>query len=229
MFFDKTYRSSNFSDRMMPIDMILLHYTGMKSAKEALERLCLPESQVSAHYVIDEDGKVFALIDEDKRAWHAGVSLWRGKRDTNSRSIGIELVNPGHEFGYKPFPEAQFAAAAELVREIADRHNVRPGFILGHSDVAPARKADPGELFPWKRLAEQGSGIWTDAFSDSERTEAEMLETIGYDVSDLPAAVTAFRRHFLPEALNDADLERTKKRLAAVTALFEKEEKNGSL
>lgn len=221
MIFDKTYRSSNFNARTLPIDMILIHYTGMKSAKEALERLCLPESQVSAHYVIDENGQVYALVDEDKRAWHAGVSCWRGERDTNSRSVGIELVNPGHEFGYKPFSEAQINAAAELIRDIALRHGVRPSLVLGHSDVAPARKADPGELFPWKSLSERGAGIWTDAFSDSEKTCEEMLETIGYDISDLPATVTAFRRHFLPEALNDADLERTKRRIAAVADLFE--------
>lgn len=229
MIFDKSYRSSNFNDRLLPIDMILIHYTGMKSAKEALERLCLPESQVSAHYVIGEDGKIYALVDEDKRAWHAGVSCWKNERDTNSRSIGIELVNPGHEFGYRPFPETQINATVELVKDIVARRNIKPSLILGHSDVAPARKTDPGELFPWSLLAKENLGIWTDAFEETSKSCEEMLQSIGYDVSDLTAALTAFQRHFCPDTLNGGDTERLKKRMAAVTALFKKDDADVSV
>lgn len=220
---DTSCRSANFNERKLPVDMILIHYTGMESAQGALERLCDESSQVSAHYLVDTDGRIFALVDENKRAWHAGVSFWKGERDVNSRSVGIELVNRGHEFGYTAFPDRQIAALTELAADIAARHGIRPSMVLGHSDVAPARKADPGELFPWKRLAENGLGLWTDGFEDAGRDEKEMMESIGYDLSDIPAALTAFRRHFLPEALNDDASERTKRRMAAVAGLFERE------
>jgi len=142
------------------IDMLILHYTGMRSAREALERLCDPAARVSCHYLIDEDGSLYRLAPETARAWHAGLAEWEGKRDINSRSIGIELVNPGHEFGYRPFPDAQIDRLIRLCGELTRRHAIPPWHVLGHADVAPGRKADPGELFPWARLADAGIGLW---------------------------------------------------------------------
>ncbi len=152
--------SPNFGPRPQGavIDMLVLHYTGMESASEALDRLCDPASQVSAHWLIDEDGTVCRMVDEAMRAWHAGESAWKGATDVNSRSIGIELVNPGHEFGYRPFTEPQYEALIVLARDILARHPIPPGNVVGHSDVAPARKRDPGELFAWRRLARAGIG-----------------------------------------------------------------------
>ena len=135
--------------------MIVLHYTGMPDAEGAIDRLTSPEAKVSAHYLVDEDGTIFALVDEEKRAWHAGKSRWRGITDVNSASVGIEIVNPGHEFGYRPFPDEQIAALIPLVADIKERHGIGRGNIVGHSDVAPARKEDPGELFPWEALAKR--------------------------------------------------------------------------
>src|SRR5690606_11494193 len=154
--------SPNFDERncRRPVDMVVLHYTGMPSAEAALKRLTDPQSKVSAHYVLDEDGTIYRLVPEDKRAWHAGVAFWRGIRDVNARSIGIELVNPGHEFGYREFPSAQIDALLELLADIGSRHEIMPGNYVGHSDIAPARKEDPGELFPWHRLAVAGFGRW---------------------------------------------------------------------
>jgi N-acetylmuramoyl-L-alanine amidase len=196
--------SPNFDERpdMVPIDMLVIHYTGMESAAAALARLCDPESKVSAHYLVDEDGAVYRLVVERKRAWHAGVSVWRGWTDINARSIGIELVNPGHEFGYRPFPEAQMAAAVDLSCDIVARHKVHARNVVGHSDVAPRRKMDPGEFFDWARLAAAGVGLWP---ADSEICNmdpgviADMLARVGYDMSDAVAALKAFQRHFRPE------------------------------
>ncbi len=143
-----------------PLDMLLLHYTGMESAAAALDRMCDPAAKVSAHYMIDEDGTVYRLVDEDRRAWHAGVAHWAGEDDINSRAIGIELVNPGHEFGYRAFPEPQMAALEALCLDILSRHDIPPDRVLGHSDVAPDRRQDPGDLFDWKRLAAKGIGLW---------------------------------------------------------------------
>ena len=135
--------------------MIVLHYTGMPDCEGALCRLTSPEAKVSAHYCVDEDGTIYRLVDESKRAWHAGKSRWRGVTDVNSASVGIEIVNPGHEFGYRPFPDEQIASLIPLVSDIKERHGVGRGNIVGHSDVAPARKEDPGELFPWEALAKR--------------------------------------------------------------------------
>ena len=146
------------------VDMLVLHYTGMESPEAALDRLCDPAQKVSAHYMIDEDGSVFRLVPEERRAWHAGLACWRGDRDINDRSIGIELANPGHDLGYRPFPEEQMAAVERLAREILDRRAIPPERVLGHSDVAPARKCDPGELFDWARLARAGVGLWPPDF-----------------------------------------------------------------
>ena len=154
--------SPNFDLRKTPPDMIVLHYTGMRTGEAALARLRDPEAKVSSHYLVEEDGRVFTLVAEERRAWHAGASFWKGERDVNGRSVGVEIVNPGHEFGYRPFPEAQIAAVIELVAEIRTRWTVEDGAIVGHSDVAPERKQDPGELFPWKRLAQAGHGLWAE-------------------------------------------------------------------
>ncbi len=156
-------RSPNFDARDQSIDMLVLHYTGMKTADEALARLCDPDAKVSAHYTIGRDGRVYAHVPEEMRAWHAGVSYWAGTRNVNARSIGIEIVNPGHEFGYVPFADAQIAALIDLADGIFARHKIPPARVVGHSDVAPARKEDPGELFPWKPLAEFGIGVWPES------------------------------------------------------------------
>jgi N-acetylmuramoyl-L-alanine amidase len=184
-----------------PIDMLVLHYTGMRSAEAALARLCDPAAKVSAHYTIDEDGTVYVMVPEERRAWHAGVSFWAGATDINARSIGIELVNPGHEFGYRAFPDAQIAALTTLAKEILTRHPVPACRILGHSDVAPARKEDPGELFPWVRLAEAGIGAWPE--HRNSNLHAEALARYGYDPMAPPEKlILAFQRHFRPNKLD---------------------------
>jgi N-acetylmuramoyl-L-alanine amidase len=152
--------SPSFDERRVPIDILLVHYTGMESMEGALARLRDPEARVSAHYLIDEGGAIYRLVPEEKRAWHAGRSFWAGERDVNSASIGVELANPGHEWGYRPFPEAQMAAFEALARDVIARHSISPRRVLGHSDVAPRRKWDPGEYFDWARLARAGIGLW---------------------------------------------------------------------
>ncbi len=199
----------------LPIDMLVLHYTGMQTAEQAVARLTDPVAEVSAHYLVDEDGSIVALADEDRRAWHAGQAFWRGHRDINARSIGIELVNPGHEFGYRPFPAAQMEALAGLAEAILARHPIPPRNVVGHSDVAPQRKQDPGELFDWAGLASRGIGLWP-APRPSDRpfplaAAAELLALWGYDVADRQAeraALIAFQRHFRPsccDGLADPD------------------------
>ena len=197
-------KSPNFQPRpdSAVIDMLVLHYTGMRSAEAALERLCDPGSEVSAHYLIDEAGEIFALVDEENRAWHAGVSSWRGSAGVNSRSIGIELVNPGHEFGYRPFPSAQMAALAELAHGILARWPIPARNVVGHSDVAPRRKQDPGELFDWYWLAQRGIGLWPKSSQMPGHSgvgePAALLAEYGYDTADAQAALVAFQRHFRP-------------------------------
>ena len=191
--------SPNFGPRRNGplVDLLVLHYTGMASAAEALARLCDPAAEVSAHYLIDEDGTVHALVDEAMRAWHAGRGWWRGETDVNSRSIGIELVNPGHEFGYRPFPATQIAALTALAAGILARHPIPPRNVVGHADVAPGRKRDPGELFPWRELAAAGIGLWpAPAVAGSD--PMAMLAAHGYDITDAGAAIAAFQRHFRP-------------------------------
>jgi len=194
----------NYNERAenCAVEYVILHYTGMRTGAEALARLRDPSSEVSAHYLIEEDGKCFPLVDEKYRAWHAGQSFWRGIRDINSCSIGIELVNPGHEFGYRPFPESQIAALEKLLGEIKQRYNLKESAFLGHSDVAPARKTDPGELFPWQRLAQKGFGLWPDNPIASTQSIPELLAQIGYDISEPKAAETAFLRHYRPQRLD---------------------------
>jgi N-acetylmuramoyl-L-alanine amidase len=193
--------SPNHNDRGgAPVDMLVLHYTGMKSGAAAIDRLCNQAAGVSAHYTIDEDGTVYAHVPEARRAWHAGVSHWAGADNINSRSIGIEIVNPGHEYGYCPFPEAQIAALIELCSGILSRHPIPPARVLGHSDVAPARKDDPGELFPWQRLAQAGVGVWPNAIPGD--LGADALTRYGYDPrAPQDKTITAFQRHFRPKSL----------------------------
>jgi len=195
--------SPNHDERKSPIDMLLLHYTGMPTGEEALTRLCNAQAKVSAHYFIEEDGRVFQLVDEDCRAWHAGVSYWRGDRDINSRSIGVELANPGHEWGLRPFPGAQMEALRDLALDIISRHSIPARHILGHSDVAPARKQDPGELFDWQWLAGQGIGIWPEktGFELSDDMVHQSLADFGYNMEDPVKAIEAFQRHFCPDEL----------------------------
>jgi N-acetylmuramoyl-L-alanine amidase len=199
--------SPNFDARALPVSMIVLHYTGMESAQAAIERLRDPEARVSAHYVIDEDGTILRLVDEDKRAWHAGKAHWRGIKDVNSASVGIEIVNPGHEHGYRNFPEAQMSALIPLVAEIKARHAITRGNVVGHSDVAPARKQDPGELFNWHALARLRLALPrpTRNLVDPGWPDAGFmlaLERFGYDVEDREAAVVAFQRRFRPELID---------------------------
>lgn len=205
--------SPNFDARALPISMIVLHYTGMESAQAAIDRLRDPEAKVSAHYLVDEDGTILRMVDEDKRAWHAGRSHWRGITDVNSASIGIEMVNPGHEFGYRAFTEAQMGALIPLVAEIKQRHGISRGNVVGHSDIAPARKQDPGELFNWHALARLRLALPrpTRNLVDPGWPDAGFmlaLERFGYDVTDERAAVTAFQRRFRPEMIDgEIDME----------------------
>lgn len=199
--------SPNFDDRTLPISMVVLHYTGMVDAASAIARLADAEAKVSAHYVVAEDGQVIRMVAEEKRAWHAGRSWWRGTTDINSASIGIEIVNPGHEFGYRPFPEAQVDAVIELLGGIVPRYGITRGNVVGHSDVAPARKEDPGELFPWYRLARlrlalprPNRNLMDPHWSDAGFLLA--LERFGYDVTDGVAAIRAFQRRFRPEMID---------------------------
>ena len=175
------------------VDMLVLHYTGMPTAEAALERLCDPAAKVSAHYLIDEEGTTYRLVPEARRAWHAGEAWWRGMRDVNGRSLGIELANPGHEFGYRDFAEAQMAALVDLCRDLLARHPIPPARVLGHADVAPGRKRDPGERFDWKRLAEAGIGLWPGPdFATPENAAALAPGSSGGAVIDLQLALDAF-------------------------------------
>jgi N-acetylmuramoyl-L-alanine amidase len=212
-----------------PVDILLLHYTGMPDADQALDWLCDPQSGVSCHYFIHEDGRIVRLVDEDRRAWHAGASCWAGESDINSRSIGLEIANYGHaaladktmpgQAGLPPFPGSQIDAVIALCRDILTRHDIPPHRVLAHSDVAPARKEDPGEAFPWDRLADAGIGHWVkpepihgglflSVGDTGEPVEAlqSMLGLYGYEIAvtgcfdeATKQVVTAFQRHFRPE------------------------------
>ncbi|MDE2334761.1 MAG: N-acetylmuramoyl-L-alanine amidase [Rhodospirillales bacterium] len=214
--------SPNHDARNGPVTFLVLHYTGMRTAGEALDRLCDPVAEVSSHYVVEEDGTVWRLVDEARRAWHAGVSFWRGETALNARSIGIEIVNPGHEHGYVPFPQPQMRAVTKLCRGILARHPIAASNVVAHSDIAPDRKEDPGELFDWRGLAAEGIGIWPAEGADEPVAAADVaavLAAIGYR-PDLPRAVLlrAFQRHWCQQAVNgEADLA-TRTRLAAVLA-----------
>ena len=199
--------SPNWDERALPVSMIVLHYTGMPDAEEAIARLRDPAAKVSCHYLVAEDGTVLRMVAEDKRAWHAGRSHWREVDDVNSASIGIEIVNPGHDWGYRPFPDEQMAALIPLVADIKERHSITRGNVVGHSDIAPARKRDPGELFPWHSLARLRLALPrpTKGLMDPRWTEAGFclaLERFGYDVGDRMAAIMAFQRRFRPELVD---------------------------
>ena len=216
--------SPNFGARRndRAVDMLVLHYTGCPSAESALLWMCSQEAQVSAHYLVDEDGEIVQLVDEAARAWHAGASCWAGERDINSCSIGIEIQNPGPLEGeLAPYPDAQIEAVVALARDIAHRHGIAPHRIVGHSDIAPARKADPGEHFPWARLAEAGLGLWVepvaldvDAQGGVDVAAAQgLLRKLGYgmDVSGQQDEATrevirAFQRHWRPSRV-DGELD----------------------
>ncbi|HEV2335659.1 MAG TPA: N-acetylmuramoyl-L-alanine amidase [Stellaceae bacterium] len=193
--------------------MLVLHYTGMQSAASALDRLCDPSARVSAHYLVEEDGTLWRLVPDARRAFHAGVSCWQGGCDLNFVSIGVEIVNPGHEWGYRRFPEPQMAAVEELCRDILARHRIPPYRVVGHSDIAPDRKADPGELFDWPRLAAAGIGLWPPPVGGASQRRGRGvgvvshaaaladLARIGYCVSAASEAVViaAFQRRFRPD------------------------------
>ena len=204
-----------------PVDILVLHYTGMQSAQAAIDRLCDPEARVSSHYVVEEDGTVWRLVPEDRRAWHAGISHWRGHETLNGRAIGIEIVNPGHEWGYRPFPAVQMAAVADLASGILSRHPIPARNVVGHSDIAPDRKEDPGEFFDWPWLAGQGVGLWPDfppapgaGSVDLGQLRAD-LAGFGYPVPPVAAGeaafatlLRAFQRHWRPDAVTGiADAE----------------------
>ena len=217
--------SPNFDQRGRSIDSVILHYTGMETGAEALERLCDPAAKVSAHYLVEENGDVYRLVNEADRAWHAGVSSWKGETDINARSIGIEIVNPGHEWGYRDFPAAQIDAVISLLKDINQRHDIAPARVLGHSDIAPRRKEDPGEKFPWARLAEEGLAIApfdgdAEAGSSVKYEDAlKALSDIGYDApaGDHAAALLAFQRRFCPLSLGQGFDPRTKAALMAIS------------
>jgi N-acetylmuramoyl-L-alanine amidase len=207
------------------IDMLLLHYTGMRTGEAALERLCDPAAKVSAHYLVEEDGRICQLVSESRCAWHAGVACWQGAQDINARSIGIEIVNPGHEFGYRPFPAEQMAAVRLLALDILSRHPIPAARVLGHSDVAPLRKEDPGEFFDWRSLAAAGVGLWPEngAMAVLENAVGQALKRIGYGYTeeDLPAVIRAFQRHFRPGAVTGSADADTRRRLAALLAVID--------
>ena len=215
--------------------MIVLHYTGMQSGQAALDRLRDAAARVSAHYLVEEDGRVFRLVAEERRAWHAGASFWRGRRNVNGDSIGIEIVNPGHEWGYRPFPAVQVEAVIALLADIRTRWTIEDRDIVGHSDIAPNRKEDPGELFPWAALAEAGHGLWAEVpvapgapFGAGEAGAAVFalqagLTRLGYDLpptgtfdAATAAVVRAFQRHWRPGKVDGAADGETRARLIAL-------------
>lgn len=232
--------SPNRDERTSGVDMLVLHYTGMTSAEAALERMCDPEAKVSAHYMIDEDGSVVQMVDEKERAWHAGVSFWKGQTDINSRSVGIEIVNPGHEFGYTSFPPEQMEAVLRIAAKVVEYHGIKPSRVLGHSDVAPQRKQDPGEKFDWSLLAEHGIGLWPFekpalglsegpflAFGDEGEPVAaiqKLLHEYGYEIEingemdqQTVNVVAAFQRHFRPVRVDARIDTETAERIVALT------------
>ncbi|WP_293899101.1 N-acetylmuramoyl-L-alanine amidase [Phenylobacterium sp.] len=230
--------SPNFDARTATPSVLVLHYTGMPTGAEALDRLRDPAAKVSSHYLVEEDGRVFRLVAEERRAWHAGVSYWRGRRNLNGESIGVEIVNPGHEFGYRPFPDAQVEAVTALVADIRTRWSIEDRDIVGHSDVAPARKDDPGELFPWKRLAQAGHGLWVEPAAapglpvgEGETGAAVFalqagFTRLGYDLppsgrfeAETTAVVRAFQRHWRPQQVDGIADGETRARLIALLRL----------
>ncbi len=244
--------SPNFDARRGPPDLIVLHYTGMQTGEAALDRLRDPQARVSSHYLVEEDGRLFQLVPEERRAWHAGQGTWQGETDVNAVSIGIEIVNPGHEWGYRDFPEAQIATVTALVSDIRGRWSVPDARIVGHSDTAPHRKTDPGERFPWKRLAEAGHGLWFEPAP--ERIAAlgqplgpgdgglgvvvlrSALHRLGYGLmpgeaydDDTRLTIEAFQRHWRPERVDGVADGETRARLVGLLQLAQVETVTGVL
>ncbi|NQZ14366.1 MAG: N-acetylmuramoyl-L-alanine amidase, partial [Alphaproteobacteria bacterium] len=204
--------SPNFDDRgdAVPV-LLMLHYTGMESAKAALERLTDPDAKVSSHYTVDEVGKIYQHVDEEKRAWHAGAGAWSNLTNINSHSIGIEIVNKGHEFGYEPFPEKQVTAVKELCLDVMKRNGLEAENVIAHSDAAPDRKQDPGELFPWEAFAKEGVGIWPNlSVEDTVKACAidvyQALHDFGYRAKKQENALVAFQRRFVPEVFAQGEV-----------------------
>ena len=222
--------SPNQDDRGAAISAVVLHYTGMQSADAALRRLVDPEAKVSAHYMIAEDGTVCRLVPEERRAWHAGVSYWRGQTGLNATSVGIEIVNPGHEFDYRPFTEPQMAALLPLLAGIVARWSVVPGMVIGHSDIAPRRKQDPGELFDWRLLARHGLALGPpDSTVDPHWTDAGFVQALGrfgYEIEDPLLSTVAFQRHFRPSNVDGVIDGET--RAALLSLLIQEERGAGS-
>ncbi len=244
--------SPNFNERRAPPDMLVLHYTGMQTGEAALVRLCDAEAEVSAHYLVEEDGRIFGLVPEERRAWHAGRGVWQGQDDCNAASIGIEIVNPGHEFGYRAFPDAQIAAVIALISDIRERWTIPDSRIIAHSDLAPERKEDPGELFPWKRLAEAGHGLWFEPAAERIKALGGMLQKgddgigvmvlraglhrLGYGVrpggdydAETESAVRAFQRHWRQSRVDGVADGETRARLVGLLQLASAESVTGVL
>lgn len=244
--------SPNFNERRAPPDMLVLHYTGMQTGEAALARLRDAEAQVSAHYLIEEDGRIFSLVPEERRAWHAGRGVWQGEDDCNAASIGIEIVNPGHEFGYRAFPDAQIASVIALISDIRERWTVPDSRIIGHSDLAPERKDDPGELFPWKRLAEAGHGLWFEPAAERIKALGGLLQKgddgigvvvlraglhrLGYGIkpggdydAETEDAVRAFQRHWRQSRIDGVADGETRARLVGLLQLASAESVTGVL
>lgn len=216
----ETNSSPNWDERTSPVSMIVLHYTALPTFEESLQRLCDPANpmgRVSSHYLIREDGAIYRLVDDGERAWHAGAGSWRGITDVNSASVGIEIQNIGMDDQGRPvpFPDEQIESVIALCRDIQRRYDVPERNVVGHGDTAPCRKIDPGAAFNWKLLAEEGVGIWTDELETPRKSMGEMLQDIGYDISDVSAATEAFKRHWFPEALEDGSLP-VAERMAAI-------------
>ena len=244
--------SPNFNERRAPPDMLVLHYTGMQTGEAALARLCDAEAEVSAHYLVEEDGRIFGLVPEERRAWHAGRGVWQGQDDCNAASIGIEIVNPGHEFGYRAFPDAQIAAVIALISDIRERWTIPDSRIIAHSDLAPERKEDPGELFPWKRLAEAGHGLWFEPAAERIKALSGLLQKgddgigvmvlraglhrLGYGVrpggdydAETESAVRAFQRHWRQSRVDGVADGETRARLIGLLQLASAESVTGVL
>ena len=227
-------------------------YTGMPSGEAALARLRDGEAQVSAHYLIEEDGRIFGLVPEERRAWHAGRGVWQGEDDCNAASIGIEIVNPGHEFGYRAFPDVQIASVIALIGDIRERWTVPDSRIIGHSDLAPERKDDPGELFPWKRLAEAGHGLWFEPAAERIKALGGLLQKgddgigvvvlraglhrLGYGIkpggdydAETESAVRAFQRHWRQSRIDGVADGETRARPVGLLQLARAESVTGVL
>jgi len=216
-----TLETPNFNDRKTNvIDMIVLHYTGTESLNDAITRLCRKKYEVSAHYLVACNGDIYQMVAEEYRAWHAGVSYWRGETDINSRSIGIEIDNKGHDYGYNDYPDIQIASVVGLCKNLIEKYGIFPLNIVGHSDIAPTRKKDPGEKFPWHLLAMNGIGIYpeiaTEVVIPDDFDYIKALNAIGYDISDVDATVTAFKRRYVQDDVTAEMTSVTKQKIFAL-------------